>query len=125
MKAAPQELLKEYMKTQKFTSTAEIMAAMKEMFQDVGGMEEKILGSLRLWDESAGYRRTNQGAVRCRDFSRVGNKDYGKNDAGSYCVAESSSGGGVSPEPFTALHRPSDSFLHPLCQLEGYQAGGG
>ena len=43
MKAAPQELLKEYMKTQKFTSTAEIMAAMKEMFRDVDGMEEKIL----------------------------------------------------------------------------------
>ena len=33
--------------------------------------------------------------------------------------------GHVSPEPVTALHRPSDSFLHPLCQLEGYQAGGG
>ena len=35
MKAAPQELLKEYVKSQKFTSTAEIMIAMKEMFRDV------------------------------------------------------------------------------------------
>ena len=35
MNAAPQELLKEYVKSQHFTSTAEIMAAMKEMFRDV------------------------------------------------------------------------------------------
>ena len=35
MKVAPQELLKEYVKSQKFTSTAEIMIAMKEMFRDV------------------------------------------------------------------------------------------
>ena len=32
---APQELLKEYVKSQHFTSTAEIMSAMKEMFRDV------------------------------------------------------------------------------------------
>ena len=30
MNTAPQELLKEYVKSQHFTSTAEIMAAMKE-----------------------------------------------------------------------------------------------
>ena len=35
MNTAPQELLKEYIKSQKFTSTAEIMSAMKEMFRDV------------------------------------------------------------------------------------------
>ena len=35
MNTAPQELLKEYIKSQKFTSTAEIMTAMKEMFRDV------------------------------------------------------------------------------------------
>ena len=35
MNTAPQELLKEYVKSQHFTSTAEIMAAMKEMFRDV------------------------------------------------------------------------------------------
>ena len=35
MNTAPQELLKEYVKSQQFTSTAEIMAAMKEMFGDV------------------------------------------------------------------------------------------
>ena len=35
MNTAPRELLKEYVKSQHFTSTAEIMAAMKEMFRDV------------------------------------------------------------------------------------------
>ena len=35
MPAAPQELLKEYVQSQHFTSTAEIMTAMKEMFRDV------------------------------------------------------------------------------------------
>ena len=35
MKAAPQDLLKEYVKSQQFTSTADIMQAMKEMFRDV------------------------------------------------------------------------------------------
>ena len=33
--------------------------------------------------------------------------------------------GRISPEPFAALHRPSDTLLHPLRQLEGHQAGGG
>ena len=35
MKTAPQEMLKEYVRSQYFTSTAEIMTAMKEMFRDV------------------------------------------------------------------------------------------
>ncbi len=35
MHAAPQELLKEYVKSQHFLSTSEIMQAMKEMFRDV------------------------------------------------------------------------------------------
>ena len=32
---APQELLKQYVQSQNFTSTADIMAAMKDMFRDV------------------------------------------------------------------------------------------
>ena len=35
MTTAPQEILKEYVKSQHFTSTAEIMTAMKEMFREV------------------------------------------------------------------------------------------
>lgn len=33
--STPQELLKQYVQSQQFTSTADIMAAMKEMFRDV------------------------------------------------------------------------------------------
>ena len=35
MNAAPQKLLKEYVQSQHFTSTAEVMQAMKEMFGEV------------------------------------------------------------------------------------------
>ena len=35
MNTAPQELLKEYVKSQNFVSTLEIMEAMEEMFRDV------------------------------------------------------------------------------------------
>ena len=35
MNTAPQELMKEYVQSQHFTSTAAIMTAMKEMFRDV------------------------------------------------------------------------------------------
>ena len=35
MNAAPQDLLREYVQSQHFTSTADVMTAMKEMFRDV------------------------------------------------------------------------------------------
>ncbi len=35
MQRAPQNLLKEYVQSQHFTSTADIMQAMKELFRDV------------------------------------------------------------------------------------------
>lgn len=35
MQPVPQELLKEYVQSQHFTSTADIMQAMKEMFRDI------------------------------------------------------------------------------------------
>ena len=35
MQSTPQELLKQYVQSQHFTSTADIMAAMKEMFRDI------------------------------------------------------------------------------------------
>ena len=35
MQSVPQDLLKEYVQSQHFTSTTEIMDAMKEMFRDV------------------------------------------------------------------------------------------
>ena len=42
MNTAPQELLKEYVQSQHFTSTAEIMTAMKEMFRDVVQTEMEV-----------------------------------------------------------------------------------
>ena len=35
MQSAPQELLKQYVQSQHFTSTADIIEAMKEMFRDI------------------------------------------------------------------------------------------
>ena len=35
MQSAPKDLLKEYVRSQQFTSTADIMQAMNEMFRDV------------------------------------------------------------------------------------------
>ena len=35
MQSAPKDLLKEYVRSQRFANTAEIMQAMKEMFRDV------------------------------------------------------------------------------------------
>ena len=35
MQPAPQDLMKQYVQSQHFTSTSEIMQAMKEMFRDV------------------------------------------------------------------------------------------
>ena len=49
---APQELLKQYVQSQHFTSTADIMAAMKDMFRDViqqvmeVEMDEEAIGML-------------------------------------------------------------------------------
>jgi len=52
MNAAPQNLLKKYVQSQHFTSTAEVMQAMKEMFRDViqQGMEVEM-------DEELGRER--------------------------------------------------------------------
>ena len=58
MKTALQELLKEYVKSQQFTSTAEVMAAMKEMFRDVvhTAMEVEL-------DEELGRERCQRAEV--------------------------------------------------------------
>ena len=58
MNTAPQELLKEYVKSQHFTSTAEIMTTMKEMFRDVvqTAMEVEL-------DEELGRERCQRAEV--------------------------------------------------------------
>jgi len=82
MNTAPQELLKEYVQSQHFTSTAEIMSAMKEMFRDVIQM---VLG-MQKWKPASNARYipgahllvanrpqtpVNPGAVAPRFLSRL------------------------------------------------------
>ena len=52
MQPVPQDLLKEYVQSQHFTSTTEIMEAMKEMFRDVIQQVMEIE-----MDEQLGYER--------------------------------------------------------------------
>ncbi len=58
MQAVPQELLKEYVKSQHFSSTSEIMQAMKEMFRDViqAAMEVEL-------DEEPGRERCQRSTL--------------------------------------------------------------
>lgn len=60
MNTAPQELMKEYVQSQHFTSTAEIMTAMKEMFRDVVQtvMEVEM-------DEELGRERCQRAETSC------------------------------------------------------------
>ncbi len=61
MEKAPQEMLKAYVESQKFSSTTEIMTAMKEMFRDV--LEQVMESEL---DTELGYeksQRTSNSAV--------------------------------------------------------------
>ena len=226
MMRAPQELLKEYVKSQDFTSTAEIKTAMKEMFRDVvqTAMEvepDEELGRERCQRAQAsetapnyrsGYShktvKTQLGEVEIK-VPRDRNGSYEPKLIGKYSrnadgmedkilalyacgmsqrdIAEQIKelydveispelvtkitekimpevtawqnrplekvypfifmpqkqgrfgclsvlhgrpvrhdySGCISPEPSSALHRPSDTLLHPLRQLEGHQAGGG
>ena len=67
MNTAPQELLKEYVQSQHFTSTAEIMIAMKEMFRDVFQtvMEVEM-------DEELGRERCQRAETSCAPNYRNG-----------------------------------------------------
>ena len=63
MQPVPQDLLKQYVESQHFTSTADIMAAMKEMFRDViqQVMEVEM-------DEELGRERCHR-AVDCENIT--------------------------------------------------------
>ena len=64
MKSAPKDLLKEYIQSQQFNSTAEIMQAMKEMFRDVieQVMEEEM--DDELWRERCQRSEGPEGQVK-------------------------------------------------------------
>lgn len=55
MERTPEEMMREYVNSQQFTSTAEVMEAMKEMFRDVLGqvMESEL-------DETLGYEKSER-----------------------------------------------------------------
>ena len=55
MNSAPAELLKSYVQSQKFTSTTEVMEAMKDMFRDV--IQQVMEGEL---DEELGYEKSER-----------------------------------------------------------------
>jgi transposase-like protein len=55
MSTVPTEVLKEYVNSQKFSSTAEVMEAMKDMFRDV--LQQVMEGEL---DETLGYAKSER-----------------------------------------------------------------
>jgi putative transposase len=55
MNATPAELMKEFVNNQKFSSTTEVMQAMKEMFRDV--LQQVMEGEL---DETLGYEKSDR-----------------------------------------------------------------
>ena len=65
MQRVPQDLLREYVKSQHFTSTADIMQAMKEMFRDViqQVMEVEM-------EEELGHERCQRSAPTAGDQPR-------------------------------------------------------
>ena len=55
MNSTPAELLKSYVNSQKFTSTTEVMGAMKDMFRDV--IQQVMESEL---DEELGYEKSER-----------------------------------------------------------------
>jgi len=55
MNSAPAELLKSYVQSQKFTSTTEVMGAMKDMFRDV--IQQVMEGEL---EDELGYEKSER-----------------------------------------------------------------
>lgn len=61
MENTPENLLKDYLKSQKFTSTTQVMDAMKDMFKDV--LEQVMECEL---EENLGFEKS-QRAADCAD----------------------------------------------------------
>jgi len=72
MSTAPLEMMKEYVNSQKFSSTTEIMAAMKEMFKDV--LQQVMESEL---DNKLGYEKSER-------ISDNGEKEMSKNYRNGY-----------------------------------------
>ncbi len=72
MSTAPSEMMKEYVNSQKFSSTTEIMLAMKEMFKDV--LQQVMECEL---DNKLGYEKSER-------VSENGEKEVSKNYRNGY-----------------------------------------
>ena len=55
METTPAEMMKEYVNSQKFNSTTEVMAAMKEVFKDV--LQQVMVSEL---DNKLGYEKSER-----------------------------------------------------------------
>ena len=80
MQSAPKNLLKEYVKNQQFSSTADIMQAMKEMFRDV---IEQVM-EVEMYDELGRERcqRSDEAEVQAKNYSNGYSKKTVKTQLG-------------------------------------------
>ena len=66
MQSAPQELLKQYVESQHFTGTDDIMEAMKEMFRDVIQQDMEVEMDEELYEELDEELYEELGRERCQ-----------------------------------------------------------
>ena len=83
MNAAPQDLLREYVRSQHFTSTADVMTAMKEMFRDVinqvmevemdlAEAKSIVTAKKMMWGTDAPFAATNDSYENLTDYLQKG-----------------------------------------------------
>ena len=106
MTTAPQEILKEYVKSQHFTSTAEIMSAMKEMFREVvqTAMEVEL-------DEELGRERCQraEGSGGTPNYRNGYSKKTVKTQLGEVDIKV--------PRDRNGVFEPKIIMYHPNCAL--------
>ena len=102
MAKAPAEMMREFVRSQNFTSTDEVMTAMKDMFKDI--LQEVM--ECELADE-LGYEKSE----------RTSNDECG-NKSKNYIS-------GFSERTNPALHHSSNTLKHKVCQLQTHQGADG
>ena len=98
MAKAPTEMMREFVRSQNFTSTDEVMTAMKDMFKDI--LQEVM--ECELADE-LGYEKSE----------RTSNDECG-NKSKNYRS-------GFSERTNPALHHSSNTLKHKVCQLQTHK----
>ena len=104
MQPVPQDLLREYVKSQHFTSTADIMQAMKEMFRDViqQVMEVEM-------DEELGHERCQRSASAEGDQPKNYRNGYSrkkvKTQLGEMCIRDSNTAANLEATKVMAAYK--------------------